>query len=55
VQWKFQDEIIVFTGAANLARGDKGTSKGEKLEFDLNSNKVLVHSDDTKRTETILD
>lgn len=55
VQWKFQDEIIVFTTSANLVRGQKGTSKGEKLEFDLKNDKVLVHSDDTKRTETILD
>jgi lipopolysaccharide transport protein LptA len=55
VDWKFQDEIIVFTTDANLIRGKKGTSKGEKLEFDLKANKVLVHSDDTKRTETILD
>ncbi len=55
VNWKFQQEIIEFNESANLVRGDRGNSKGDKLEFDLKSNKVLVHSDDTKRTETILD
>lgn len=55
VEWRFQKEFIIFTEAAELKKPGGGTAKGEKLEFNLKTEKVVIVSDETKRTETILD
>jgi lipopolysaccharide transport protein LptA len=55
VEWRFQQEFIVFTDSAELQKTGGGTAKGKRLELDLKTEKVVIVSDETKRTETILE
>ncbi len=55
VKWLFKNDEIIFLGDAQIQRKDRGTTKGDELQFFLKDNRILVTSGDNKRTETIID
>ncbi len=55
VEWDFIKKIITFISNASLSKSNSGTSKGEKIIFYLENEKVVISSADGKRSETKLD
>lgn len=55
VRWLFTKDEIVFIDSAQIQRQDRGTTKGQELRFFLKDNRILIISDESKRTETIID
>ena len=51
--WYFTKKTILFKNAAEITKKDAGTTRGQELLFDLNSNEVTVSSVDD-RSETII-
>lgn len=55
VKWLYTKEEIVFIDSAQIKREGRGTTKGNELRFFLKDNRILITSDDSKRTETIIE
>jgi len=55
VEWDFRQKIITFLSKASLKKSSSGTSRGEKIVFHMESEKVVIESGDGKRSETKLD
>jgi len=55
VKWLYTKEEILFIDGAQIKREGRGTTKGNELRFFLKDNRILITSDDSKRTETILE
>lgn len=55
VKWLYAKEEIVFIESARIEREGRGTTKGNELRFFLKDNRILITSDDSKRTETIIE
>ncbi len=55
VEWDFIKKIITFISNARLTKSESGTSKGDKIIFNLKNEKVVIRSSDGKRSETKID
>ncbi len=51
--WNFIKKTILFRNAAEITKKDAGTTRGQELRFDLNTNEIEVTSADD-RSETII-
>ena len=52
VEWGFLKKMITFISNARLIKTNSGTSKGDKIIFYLENEKVVIESADGKRSET---
>ncbi|MEN8223034.1 MAG: LptA/OstA family protein [Acidobacteriota bacterium] len=55
VEWEFIKKMITFISNARLIKTKSGTSKGDKIIFYLENEKVVIKSTDGKRSETEID
>ena len=55
VKWLFTKDEILFIDAARIQRKDRGTTKGKELRFFLKDNRIIITSDERKRTETTIE
>ncbi len=55
VEWLFEKNEIVFIDSAQITRKERGTTKGDKLRFFIKDNRIIIISDESKRTETIIE
>ncbi|MGE5340908.1 MAG: LptA/OstA family protein [Candidatus Omnitrophota bacterium] len=58
VDWFFKEETMVFTGSPYIIKKSKGTDSGKtigkELKINLKTDKITILSDDSSRTETII-
>jgi len=58
VNWIYTEESMVFTGSPYIARkskvSDSGKTTGKILKIDLKTDKITIISDDSSRTETVI-
>jgi lipopolysaccharide export system protein LptA len=55
VKWLYTKQEIIFINSAQIQREGRGTTKGNELRFFLKDNRILITSDESKRTETIIE
>jgi len=54
VNWKYPEEMMIFSGSAQIKSQSKGLTKSKQLKLDLKNNKILILSDPSKRSETVI-
>jgi len=54
VNWKYPEEMMIFSGSAQIKSQSKGLTKSKQLKLDLHNNKITILSDPSKRSETVI-
>lgn len=54
VNWKYREEMMMFSDSAQIKDKSKGVTKGKELKLDLKSNKITILSGPNKRSETVI-
>jgi lipopolysaccharide export system protein LptA len=55
VNWLFNEELLTFINSAEIKNKSGSVTKGNELKFDLKNNKILIISDQSIRSETIIE
>jgi LPS export ABC transporter protein LptC len=54
VNWKYLEEMMIFSDSAQISSQSKGITKGKELQLDLKTNKITILSDPDTRSETVI-
>ncbi len=54
VEWDFKKDIMVFKGSPRISRTRGGQTTGEVLKIDLNSSRITILSNESNRSETVI-
>ncbi len=55
VNWEFKKELMRFSKTAQIKSAGGGTTKGDELMLDLKTSKITILSEESKRSETIIE
>jgi lipopolysaccharide export system protein LptA len=55
VNWLFDEELMTFLNSAEIKNKSGSVTKGNELKFDLKNNKIIIISDQSTRSETIIE
>lgn len=55
VNWDFKKELMHFSDSAQIKTADGGSTRGKELMLDLKTSKITVLSEDSKRSETVIE
>jgi len=55
VTWLFRKELMTFFNSAEIKNKSGSITKGNELRFDLKNNKIIIISDESSRSETIIE
>lgn len=55
IDWLFEKELVIFRGSAQIKKQSSGITKGNELKLDLKNKKIIIISDDSKRSQTIIE
>ena len=54
LSWQFEKKILVFKNEAQISKKNSGTTRGQELHFNLESNEIAVSGADDRSETTIL-
>lgn len=54
VEWDYKKDTMVFRGSPRIARSGGGKTTGEILKIELNTGRITILSNDSERSETVI-
>jgi lipopolysaccharide export system protein LptA len=55
VVWRFKEDLMTFQGNARIKTQSGGVTKGEELLLNLKEEKITILSDQSGRSQTVID